>query len=248
MEITTRLPQVLMYHSVSRQDDHDALCTPPERFEAQMLFLKRRGLRGVSMRDLYLAMDAGSARGLVGVTFDDGYEDLLHGALPTLETLGFSATVFVVAGMLGEENSWEHRSGPRPRLKLLRADGVREIAERGMEVGSHTMTHPRLSGLDPETLAHEVSESRQRISEIVGTPVEGFCYPYGDLDGAAISAVRESGYVYACATKKRIVGNVYDWPRTFVGEKDFPLRLGVKLAARRLLSSRKIPRSPTSPE
>lgn len=247
MEIKTHLPQVLMYHSVSRQDDYDALCTSPERFEAQMRFLKRRGQRGVSMKDLYLAMTVGSARGLVGVTFDDGYEDLLHGALPTLETLGFSATVFVVAGMLGEENSWEHRGGPRPRLRLLRADGVREVAERGMEVGSHTMSHPRLSGLSPETLVHEVSESRRRISEIVGTQVEGFCYPYGDLDARAVRAVREAGYVYACATKSRVEGNVYDWPRTFVGEKDFPLRLGVKLEVRRLLSNRKIPRSSTSP-
>jgi peptidoglycan/xylan/chitin deacetylase (PgdA/CDA1 family) len=229
MKSKTLFPRVLMYHSISRQGDYDALCTSPERFEAQMLHLKRHKLRGVTMRELCRAMNTGDARGLVGLTFDDGYEDFLSTALPTLETLGFSATLFVVAGMLGEENTWEHRGGPRIRLRLLDADGVREISERGMEVGSHTVTHPRLSGLDTEMLAREVGDSRQMLGEIVGTPVEGFSYPYGDLDGPAVRAARSAGYVYAVATKKQTEYGIHDWPRTYVGEKDSPLKFGVKL-------------------
>jgi peptidoglycan/xylan/chitin deacetylase (PgdA/CDA1 family) len=237
MESRTSLPRVLMYHSISRPEgDHDALCTSPERFENQMLYLKRRNMRGVSMKDLYLAMSAGDARGLVGITFDDGYEDFLSAALPPLERLGFSATVFVVAGMLGKENTWEHRDGPGGQMRLLGANGVREVSERGMEVGSHTVTHPRLSGLDPETLVHEVSDSRQVLSEIVGAPVEGFCYPYGDLDSPAVRAARRAGYLYAVATKKSIEYGLYDWPRTYIGEKDSPLRLGVKLRASPVLT------------
>lgn len=237
MKSRTRVPQALMYHSISRSEgDYDPLCTSPELFETQMLYLKRRNLRGVSMGELRLAMTSGATRGLIGLTFDDGYEDFLHTALPVLERLGFSATVFVVAGMLGKENTWEHRGGHRVRLKLLDVDGVRAISARGMEVGSHTMTHPRLSGLDPETLLYEVSDSRRILGEIVGTPVEGFCYPYGDLDYAAIRAVRGTGYVYACATKKQIERGVYDWPRTYVGEKDSLLRFRVKLRVSPILA------------
>src|SRR5829696_3922306 len=174
-----RFPLVLMYHSISHPEvDQDALCTSPQRFEDQMLYLERHNVRGVYMRELHLALNAGEAKGLVGVTFDDGYEDFLGAAVPTLEKLGFSATVFVVAGMLGKENTWEHGSGPRPQLKLLGADGVREASERGMEIGSHSVTHPRLSGLDSGRLIHEVSHSRQMLSEIVNAPVEGFSYPY----------------------------------------------------------------------
>ena len=236
MKSSTLLPRVLMYHSISRQGDNDALRASPERFEAHMLHLKRHKLRGVTMRELCRAMNTGDARGLVGLTFDDGYEDFLSTALPMLETLGFSATVFVVAGMLGKENTWEHRGGPRLRSRLLGADGVREISERRMEVGSHTVTHPRLSGLDPEMLAREVDDSRQMLGEIVGTPVEGFCYPYGDLDGPAVRAVRSAGYVYAVATKKQVEYGIYDWPRTYVGEKDSPLRFGVKLEVSPILT------------
>jgi peptidoglycan/xylan/chitin deacetylase (PgdA/CDA1 family) len=188
------------------------------------------------MRELCRAMNTGDARGLVGLTFDDGYEDFLSTALPTLETLGFSATVFVVAGKLGEENNWGHRGDPMPRLRLLEADGVREVSERGMEVGSHTVTHPRLSGLDPETLVHEVGDSRQMLGEVVGTPVEGFSYPYGDLDGPAVRAARSAGYVYAVATKKEVEYGIYDWPRTYVGENDSPLRFGVKLKVSPILT------------
>ena len=105
MESRTNLPRVLMYHSISRPEgDYDALRTSPERFEAQMVYLKRRNLRGVSMRELCRAMNAGDARSLIGLTFDDGYEDFLSAALPTLERLGFSATVFMVTGMLGKVN------------------------------------------------------------------------------------------------------------------------------------------------
>ena len=237
MRRSTLLPRVLMYHSISRPEgENDALCTSPERFEAQMLHLKRHDLRGVSMRELCRAMTSGNARGLVGLTFDDGYEDFLSTALPTLETLGFSATLFVVAGMLGEENTWEHRGGPVARLRLLEADGVREVSERGMEVGSHSVTHPRLSGLDRETLIYEVGDSRQMLSEILNAPVEGFCYPYGNVDGPAVQAARRAGYVYAVATKKQVEGGLYDWPRTYVGEKDSLLRLGVKLKVSPILT------------
>jgi peptidoglycan/xylan/chitin deacetylase (PgdA/CDA1 family) len=232
-----RFPQVLMYHSISRPEiDYDPLCTSPERFEAQMLYLKRHNLRGVSMRELSLALNAGEATGLVGVTFDDGYEDFLDAAVPTLEKLGFSATVFVVAGMLGSENIWEHGSGPRPQLRLLGADGVREVSERGMEIGSHSVTHPRLSGLDSQTLIREVEVSRQMLGELVNAPIEGFSYPYGAVDGSAVRAARKAGYVYAVATKAQVEGGLHDWPRTYVGEKDSPLRLGVKLKVSPILT------------
>jgi peptidoglycan/xylan/chitin deacetylase (PgdA/CDA1 family) len=232
-----RFPQVLMYHSISRPEvDYDPLCTSPERFEAQMLYLKRHNLRGVSMRELYLALNAGEATGLVGLTFDDGYEDFLDAAVPALEKLGFSATVFVVAGMLGSENTWEHGGGPRPQLRLLGADGVREVSERGMEIGSHSVTHPRVSGLDSETLIREVEDSRQLLGEIVNAPIEGFSYPYGAVDGPAVRAARKAGYVYAVATKKQVEGGLHDWPRTYVGEKDSPLRLGVKLKVSPILT------------
>lgn len=227
--MSTRRSKILMYHSVSAPPNNpNRIFTSPELFEAQMLYLKQRNLRGVSMRELRTAERTGSARGLVGLTFDDGYVDFLQNAVPVLENLGFTATVFVVAGLLGEENKWEFRGDPRPQMTLLGAEGVREVAARGMEVGSHTMTHPKLLGLERELLEAEVRGSKEVLSEVLGEAVGGFCYPYGFIDAASVQAVRRAHYDYACAVVVRVEGNAYDLPRITVTEDNL-LRFAAKI-------------------
>lgn len=222
----THWPPVLMYHAVARLPyDPNKICVSPERLEAQMLYLKRRSLRGVSMGELVRAVDAGNATNLVGLTFDDGYENFLHNALPILERVGFTATVFVVSGMLGGENIWD----TEPRMRLLDADGVREVSHRGMEVGSHGMGHARLSEMDARSLEEEVVGGRSVLREVLGHDVVGFCYPYGALDDLAVRAVRRAGHGYACAYKTRIEQTRYDILRTYVGEKNGDLALAIKL-------------------
>jgi peptidoglycan/xylan/chitin deacetylase (PgdA/CDA1 family) len=225
----TRWPRILMYHSISQlEDDPNLLSTSPERFESQLLYLRRNNLRGVSMRELFRAMNTGEDKGLIGLTFDDGYEDFLHTAVPIMENLGCSATVFVIAGM-PVENDWEHAFTPRPRLPLLNAEGVREASERGMEVGSHSMTHARLSSAKPDLLEREVSDSRRVLNEVLGRVVEGFCYPYGDLDSAAVEAARRAGYAYACGWNTPVDRSAYDLPRIPISERDGPRRFAAKL-------------------
>ena len=83
------MPLVLMYHSVEPyQADPYLVTVSPPRFEQQMHWLARRGLRGTSVRDLLAARAAGDAAGLVGLTFDDGYADFARHALPVLQRLG----------------------------------------------------------------------------------------------------------------------------------------------------------------
>jgi peptidoglycan/xylan/chitin deacetylase (PgdA/CDA1 family) len=225
-----RWPPILMYHAVARvAEDPNRLCVSPQTFDSQMAHLRDRGLRGVPVRKLRRAVMAGKAAGLVGITFDDGYQDFLEEAVPLLERYGFSATVFAVGGRLGRENDWEHAYEPRPPMKLMTAAGLREASERGMEVGSHSMTHPRLSRSDPEQLREEIVGSRRYLSELLGEDVSGFCYPYGDLDAEALQMARHAGYEYACAWKTRVQHDDYDLFRTPVDEQDDLLRFKLKL-------------------
>lgn len=239
-------PRILMYHAVCPLPDNpNKILTSPELFCAQMRHLKERNLRGVSMRELYRAVTVGNAKGLVGLTFDDGYENFLQNALPVLERFGFSATVFAVAGMLGRENDWAFRYDPRPRMKLLDVEGLREVSERGMEIGSHSMTHSKLPGLEPELLEKEVSGSRRILSEALGETVDGFCYPYGAIDSASVQAVRRARYTYACAVITRVERNAYDLPRITVSEDGIPkfaakLRIYPQYATAKKLYSRYI--------
>jgi len=219
-----------MYHSVGTLgDDPNLLATSPERFEAHLRYLKRRNLRGVSMRELLQAVNSGTSKGLVGLTFDDGYEDFLSTAVPVLERFGFSATVFVVAGMLGQENDWVHAYSPRPRLKLLGAKDLRETTARGMEVGSHGMTHANLLGTEPELLEEEVSGSRRLLGETLGEEVAGFCYPYGSYNAATVQAVRQAGYLYGCGWKTLVERDFYDLTRIPIAERDGFARFAAKI-------------------
>ncbi|ARQ69714.1 polysaccharide deacetylase family protein [Streptomyces marincola] len=217
-----------MYHSIAYTTyDPYKITVSPDRLHSQLTWLRRRGLRGVSVGELLRARAAGRAERLVGLTFDDGYRDFLDTALPLLRAHGCTATVFVLPGRLHGSNAWDP-DGPRKRL--LNADGIKEVAAAGMEIGSHGMTHVTLRGADDEVLDHEVANSRRRLTDLTGVPVQGFCYPYGQLDRRAVAAVEAAGYGYACAISPGRVTGQFALPRVHVGERDGPLRLRLKRA------------------
>jgi peptidoglycan/xylan/chitin deacetylase (PgdA/CDA1 family) len=215
-----------MYHSIAAvEEDPNRICVSPDRFAQQLDWLHRRGLRGVTVRELCQAIERSAASRLVGLTFDDGYQDFLTAALPILERYGFTATVFIVAGLLGGENRWDGG----PRRPLLGKNELRDVMARGIEIGSHGMSHTKLAGLDRTTLLREVQDSRELLSGLLGEAVEGFCYPYGSLDEPAIQAVREAGYAYGCGVKVPLTEvSQFSLPRMHVGQRDSYLRLTVK--------------------
>ncbi|MGP4053812.1 polysaccharide deacetylase family protein [Mycobacterium sp. 4D054] len=221
-------PLVWMYHSVAPYDEDPYQVTmTPQRFERQMRWLRRRGLRGVSMRELLEARAEGRARGLVGLTFDDGYQDFIPNALPVLQRHGYTATLFILAGRLGGQNEW---SRPGPNKALLTADEVKQIAEAGMEIGSHGLKHISLVKTDDEMLRSEVVQSREILQELLSGDVPGFCYPYGYLDARVVEAARAAGYDYACAVQAGTEISRHAIPRTSVLAKDTSWRLEAKRA------------------
>ena len=75
-----------------------------------------------------------------------------------------------------------------------------------LEIGSHTVTHPYLTGVSSAEQTREIAESKQILSVLTGRPVRYFAYPGGDYDGAILALVRDSGYEAAFATRPRNVG------------------------------------------
>jgi len=227
-----RIPPVLMYHSISPSPlpDPHRVRVHPARLDRHLRLLRRLGLRGVSLRELLATSDRGSAAGLVGLTFDDGYVDFLDCAVPVLARHGMTATLYVVAGRLGGANEWD----AGPRLDLVDADQVRAVAAAGHEVGSHTLTHCRLPGASPATLAAEVGDSKRVLEDVLQSEVAGFCYPWGDFDAAAADAARAAGYDHACVTGDYLPGDRFTLPRSYVAPGDGAARLIAKLARHRL--------------
>ncbi|AKN75158.1 polysaccharide deacetylase [Streptomyces sp. PBH53] len=221
-----------MYHSVGDcSDDPYRVTVSPDRLERQLRWLRRRGLRGVSVAELLAARARGAGRDLVGLTFDDGYADFLGNALPVLARWECTATLFVLPGRLGGANDWDPLG---PRKPLLTADGIRRAAAAGMEIGSHGLTHVDLTRADDTRLKAEAAESRAVLEELTGAPVTGFCYPYGTVDRRAVAAVREAGYGYACAIDPGRLSGPHVLPRVHIGQNDTAVRLFLKRRLHRL--------------
>ncbi|MET7284467.1 polysaccharide deacetylase family protein [Streptomyces sp. NPDC005573] len=225
-------PWIAMYHSVGDcSDDPYRVTVSPGRLERQLRWLRGRGLRGVSVAELLAARARGEGRGLVGLTFDDGYADFLSHALPLLARWGCTATLFVLPGRLGGVNAWDPLG---PRKPLLTADGIRHAARAGVEIGSHGLTHVDLTRADDTVLHAETAGSRALLEELTGSPVAGFCYPYGTVDQRAVDAVRRAGYTYACAIAPAGLTGPHALPRVYVGQDDTAPRLFLKYRLHRL--------------
>ena len=217
---------ILMYHGIAEVDeDPNNLCVSPARFEEQMSWLHRHGMRGVGIGTLVDAMRTGHQRGLVGLTFDDGYINVLEAALPVLQRHGFEASAYIISDRLGGTNEWDEG----PVWPLMPSGQVPELAAAGMEIGSHGATHTRLAGCRPDSSKPRPRDSKASLGELVGAPLRGFAYPYGSMDAAARQAVRDAGYDYACAvrTPKAELG-LMALPRIYVGQDDGATRLTAK--------------------
>ncbi|MHA7279453.1 polysaccharide deacetylase family protein [Arthrobacter sp. MDT2-2] len=211
-------PPVFMYHSISPSSlpDPHRLRVHPDRLDRHLRLLRRLGLRGVSLSELLRAQDQGKARGLVGLTFDDGYTDYLEHALPALLRHGMTSTLYAVAGRIGGSNEWDDG----PRLGLLDRDQLRAVAAAGQEVGSHTMTHPHLAGAGADVLIAEIGGSREVLQDLLQAEIASFCYPYGEFDDAAAAAVRAAGYDHGCVIGDYEPGDRFTLPRCYISPRD----------------------------
>lgn len=74
-----------------------------------------------------------------------------------------------------------------------------EIAKH-FAVGSHTLTHPILTAIDPETAQYEISHSRVELINSFNQPVDTFCYPRGKYNQQVKEMVKKAGYRMARTT------------------------------------------------
>jgi len=117
--------------------------------------------------------------------------------------------------------SWAGASRPgRSSHRSLSSDEVLTLAEGGLvEVGCHTVTHPKLAALPVAMQREEILNSKARLEEILGRAVSSFAYPYGrrcDYTNETITITRDAGFESACVTSSGVVSrhvNRYELPR-----------------------------------
>jgi peptidoglycan/xylan/chitin deacetylase (PgdA/CDA1 family) len=144
------------------------------------------------------------------LTFDDGFADFYTAALPVLLEFGFRATIYIPTAYVGATSNFlpDTRNAARPVLSW--AD-IRELAELGVECGTHSVTHPHLDTLTGASARVEITACRQVLEDRLGRPVTTFAYPYGHFQTAHREMVREAGYSSACAVR-HAVSSTWDDP------------------------------------
>jgi peptidoglycan/xylan/chitin deacetylase (PgdA/CDA1 family) len=178
---------ILYYHAVRKSS--------LSGFERQMDLLARRarvvpadwdgdGPDGASV----------SRRPIVAIAFDDAFESVFDNAVPVLEAHGFRCTVFVPSGCIGQTPSWAMETDADRTERVASAERLAQVPEDVVTIGSHTVTHPRLSSLPREAARREIEQSMRDLSALTGKTVTSLAFPYGDHDDDLIELCRRSGY------------------------------------------------------
>ncbi|MEN5249961.1 MULTISPECIES: polysaccharide deacetylase family protein [Brucella] len=196
---------VLMYHQIASVPEIGApfrgLNVAPENFKSQMQWLARLGYQGLSLRELAPYINGEKQGRVVGITFDDGFENVHKHALPILSELGFTATCFFVSGEIGGYNRWDEAIGI-PHTPCMSTTQVLDWARAGNEVGAHTVNHVSLTDVDPAESFRQIKRSKLQLEDLTGQQVRSFCYPYGNVSRNIRDMVAKAGFRLATTTRK----------------------------------------------
>jgi peptidoglycan/xylan/chitin deacetylase (PgdA/CDA1 family) len=225
---------VLSYHAVSDRWP-SPLAVRAAALEQQVERLLERGYRPVTVSE---AVHAPATVRVMAITFDDAYRSVAAVALPLLARLGVPATVFAVTDYVdsGAPMAWPglHVWGGGPytaELQPMSWDELAAAADAGWEVGSHTRTHPRLSGLGAAELDEELAGSRRRCEQMLGRPCRALAYPFGDHDDRVVEAVQAAGYSTACTVPDALrAEHPLRWPRIGVYRDDTQRTFAAKVS------------------
>ena len=191
---------ILAYHSVAELENalYDHWCVSPRRFREQMSVLADRDYSVLTTSGFvdWLQSGAPLPERCAVLTFDDGLQDFRTGAVPILQEFDFPATLYVVAGLIGKTSQWLAALGEGER-PMLDASELRELAEFGIEIGGHSMTHPELDVLDRQAAYDEIFNSRVVLEDTLGTAVRSFAYPHGYSSRTTRKLVQDAGYASA---------------------------------------------------
>jgi peptidoglycan/xylan/chitin deacetylase (PgdA/CDA1 family) len=226
---------ILMYHQIDEPPPRGTplrgLIVAPSSFAWQMRMLRLMGYKGLSMRDLEPFLKGERQGKVVGITFDDGYQNNLVHALPVLKANNFTATCYGVSSMVGGTNRWDEGKVAQKTL-MTRQDWLAWHGA-GMDVGSHTQTHANLKELPDEAARQQIVQSKDELQQLLGAEVRHFCYPYGWFNSEHEDMVRVAGFITATSTRRGHVqagDNPYALNRVMVARATNPLQFFMKIA------------------
>lgn len=203
--MTQSLP-ILLYHSVtdSPAQGLERFTVHPDQFTDHLDCLVAQDRIVMSFGQIAAYLRAGIPlpdRAAV-ITFDDGLADFADHAWPLLRARNLPATLYAVAGYIDDRSRW--LSGGAGETRMLTGSELAALADDGVEIGAHSMTHPRLDEVSTERARREIVASRDLLEQIVGRPVTSFAYPHGCHNRQVKDLVAAAGYVSAAAVRNML--------------------------------------------
>jgi peptidoglycan/xylan/chitin deacetylase (PgdA/CDA1 family) len=174
---------ILYYHGVSRSQRAG--------FARQMEFLQRHA--SIVPAD----WRGGPIKGRVcAITFDDGFVSTFDNALPELQARQIHCTIFVPPGVMGRAPDWQTEEGVTRDEVVADADTIKRFMSPLVAIGSHTLSHCRLSRIPRDIARSEVERSRAVLDATLGQDTRLISFPYGDHDGAVADLCEKAGYEF----------------------------------------------------
>jgi peptidoglycan/xylan/chitin deacetylase (PgdA/CDA1 family) len=134
-----------------------------------------------------LAGTEGQNRKSATLTFDDGFEDHYTTVYPLLQDYGMTGVFFVPTGLIGR---------PGGLSKAM----VREMSDNSMRIGSHSVSHCKLSQCEREQVRRELTESKAYLEDLTGRACDEVAYPYGAHNEMVKEEAIRAGYKRAFAS------------------------------------------------
>jgi peptidoglycan/xylan/chitin deacetylase (PgdA/CDA1 family) len=220
---------VLCYHAVSETWNH-LLAVRRVAFERQLRLMLARRYRPASAADIA----ANRHKRMLHVTFDDAFKSVRN-AVPILERLRIPATVFACTAYADGGRVFdvaelaEEAVAHADELATMDWEALAELADHGIEIGSHTKTHAHLCSLSDSELRAELLASREQLEDVLRVPCRFLAFPYGEHDVRVRAAARAIGYQAAFALPGRArPRDLFALPRVGIWRHTGVVRAAVK--------------------
>lgn len=199
------LTPALLYHKISkprRDSKVRGAFTPPQRFRRQLIYLKKQGFQFYTASELIKHFQSHGEfhKRAVALTFDDGWQDNYTNAFPVLKELGIKATIFIIPSSIGQMSTAATTPAGDRGYPHLKREEILEMAEAGIEFGSHTMNHGWLNQLSELEVKTEIEIAKREIENLVQKPCWTIAYPAGYFSDAARRVAREAGHIAGFST------------------------------------------------
>ena len=193
------------YHSIAEDNSpefslYKKVTISSKVFEEHLKYLKKKGHTFVLFSKIREALDSGVKKP-TAIFFDDGFRNNLTVAMPIMKRYAAPMTVFVTTGYLnGTHNPPQNETDTPNRDHILSWEDAGTIKKEGGEIGSHGLSHQKLTDISVADLRKELTDSREEIARRLGEPPRSLSYPRGRYNLSVVRETKKTGYLQAVST------------------------------------------------